>query len=214
MELTEILSQPEGFTPPNVTVTIEKVFPYKSGEGENGQWSFQDVKVNGGYLKLKGLGRALPDAHVGKTVTLRANQSKQHGLTGLKVLHEQHNGKSYDKLVVTSSAKWEWNGAATNGNKATSQNGHAPAQNGALDDATYSDHLLSCAELAAVIASHLSIDDPQALQACFATICIDTKNRGLLLPKPKTLPALSSTTSDGPDETPQDDPFGEDDIPF
>jgi|ERR1043165_1637434 hypothetical protein len=213
MELTEILSQPEGFTPPNVTVTIEKVFPYKSGEGNSGPYSFQDLKVNGGYLKLKNLMQPFPDSRVGQTVTIRANSSQQHGLTGMKVAHEQYNGKTYDKLIITKTAKWEWGAAATNGNGAP-QNGHAPAHNGSLNDATYADHLLSCAELAAVIASHLSIDDPQALQACFATICIDTKNRGLLLPKPKTLPALSSATSDGPDETPQDDPFGEDDIPF
>ena len=209
MELAEILRQPEGFTPPAVTVTIEKVFAYKSGESENGPWSFQDVQVTGGKLKLKGLGRELPAERVGQTVTIRANQSKQHGLTGLKVAHEEYQNKTYDKLVITSSAKWEWAVGATNGNGASAS---GPTQNGVLDSTAYADHLLSCAELATVVTAKLLVDDPQAVQACFATICIDTKNRNILLPKPKTLPAAA-----GPeyhDEEPPDEPFGEEDIPF
>lgn len=217
MELTEILKQPEGFTPPDVTVTIDKVFAYKSGEGENGPWSFQDIQVRGGgKLKLKGLGREFPADRVGQTVTIRANQSKQHGLTGLKVAHEQYNNNTYDKLIITSSAKWEWGAATTNGGGAA-HTASSPAQNGALNETTYTDHLLSCAELAAVIGSHLTLDDAQALQACFATICIDTKNRGLLLPRPKTLPATSPAHEDPYGETYNDPPagdLGEEDIPF
>lgn len=217
MELAEVLKQPEGFTPPDVTVTIEKVFAYKSGEGENGPWSFQDVKVNGGYLKLKGLGREFPESRVGQTVTIRANQSKQHGLTGLKVSHEQYQNKTYDKLIVTSSAKWEWGAAAANGNGAHAQNGQAPAQIGALSPETYADHLLGCAELATVVGAKLDVSDEQAMQACFATICIDTKNRGLLL-KPKTL-AATEAHDDPYGEPPHGDPlpdaqFEDDDIPF
>lgn len=212
MELPEILSQPEGFCPPAVTVKIEKVYAYKSGEGENGAWSFQDVQVTGGKLKLKGLGRELPADRVGQMVTIRANQSKQHGLTGLKVTHEEYQNKTYDKLIVTSSAKWEWGAAATNGDGAM-RNGHAPAQNGALNPQTYADHLLSCAELASVVTANLQIDDAIAVQACFATICIDTKNRNILLPKPKTLPS-----ADEPEERtdePPSSPFDDDsDIPF
>lgn len=210
MELQEVLRQPDGFTPPAVTVTIEKVYPYKSGEGENGPWSFQEVKTSGGSLKLKGLPE-FPASRVGQTVTIRANHSQQHGLTGLKVAHEQYNGKSYDKLLVTSSAKWEWGAAATNGNGASS----ASAQhNGAIDTTAYSDHLLSCAELANLVMTTLEVDDPSAVQACFATICIDTKNRNILLPKPKTLPSVG----DGPDEPPigepPPNPFEDDGIPF
>ena len=218
MDLAEVLKQPEGFTPPDVTVTIEKVFAFKSGEGENGPWSFQDVQVKGGgKLKLKGLMREFPADRVGQTVTIRANQSKQHGLTGLKVAHEEYQNKTYDKLIVTSSAKWEWGEASTNGNG--NGNGamvHAAttSQNAALNETTYTDHLLSCAELAAVIGSHLSLDDPQALQACFATICIDTKNRNILLPKPKTLPAVEDHSDEPPMGEPPEDPFDADDIPF
>lgn len=218
MELTEVLKQPEGFTPPDVTVMIEKVFAYKSGEGENGPWSFQDIQVKGGgKLKLKGLMREFPADRVGRTVTIRANQSKQHGLTGLKVAHEEYQNKTYDKLIVTSSAKWEWGAGSTNGSGAAPGAGTV-TQNDALNDATYTDHLLSCAELAAVIGSHLSLDDPQALQACFATICIDTKNRGLLLPKPKTLPAANGGHNEPDDEPPfgESPPaeFDDSDIPF
>jgi hypothetical protein len=217
MDLAEVLKQPEGFTPPDVTVTIEKVFAFKSGEGENGPWSFQDVQVKGGgKLKLKGLMREFPADRVGQTVTIRANQSKQHGLTGLKVAHEEYQNKTYDKLIVTSSAKWEWGAASTNGNGNNGSMAHAASasQNGPLNETTYADHLLSCAELAAVIGSHLSLDDPQALQACFATICIDTKNRNILLPKPKTLPAIDDHADEPPMGGPPDDPFDDNDIPF
>lgn len=216
MDLAEVLRQPEGFTPPDVTVTIEKIFAYKSGEGENGPWSFQDIQVKGGgKLKLKGLMREFPAERVGQTVTIRANQSKQHGLTGLKVAHEEYQNKTYDKLIVTSSAKWEWGAAASNGN------GHhaaaTTAQGVGLSDAQYTDHLLSCAELAAVIGSHLSLDDPQALQACFATICIDTKNRNIVLPRPKTLPAQRNNEREdhySHDEPPAEAPLSDEDIPF
>lgn len=215
MDLAEILKMPEGFTPPDVTVTIEKVYAYKSGEGENGPWSFQDIQVKGGgRLKLKGLMREFPADRAGQTVTIRANQSKQHGLTGLKVAHEEYQNKTYDKLIVTSSAKWEW-GAAANGQSAP-QNGHAPAQSSALNEQTYTDHLLSCAELANVVTAQLQIDEAGAVQACFATICIDTKNRGILLPKPKTLASTQWDHSGPPpdDETPMDEPWEDDDIPF
>lgn len=211
MELQEILSQPDGFCPPAVTVKIEKVYPYKSGDSENGPWSFQDVKVNGGTLKLKNLMNEFPESRVGQTVTLRAKPSQQHGLTGLKVAHEEYKGNTYHKLIVTSSAKWEWGaGAAT-------QNGHAPAQNGALNLDTYTDHLLSCAELANVVTANLQIDDAVAVQACFATICIDTKNRNILLPKPKTLPTASGSSFGEPPlgHEPPESPFEDDsDVPF
>jgi hypothetical protein len=206
---------PEGFTPPDVTVTIEKVFAFKSGEGENGPWSFQDVQVKGGgKLKLKGLMREFPADRVGQTVTIRANQSKQHGLTGLKVAHEEYQNKTYDKLIITSSAKWEWGAASTNGNGNGSQNSHAPTQNGTLNRESYADHLLSCAELANLVTANLQIDDAVAVQACFATICIDTKNRNILLPKPKTLPAIEDHADGPPMGGPPDDPFDDNDIPF
>lgn len=218
MDLAEVLRQPEGFTPPDVTVTIEKIFAYKSGEGENGPWSFQDIQVKGGgKLKLKGLMREFPAERVGQTVTIRANQSKQHGLTGLKVAHEEYQNKTYDKLIVTSSAKWEWGAASTNGHGA-SHSAAPAASNGAVSDELYTDHLLSCAELANLVTAKLLIEDAQAVQACFATICIDTKNRNILLPKPKTL-----SVSNGDSGDPYEEPYGEsapnaefteEDIPF
>jgi len=193
MELNEILKMPDGFTPPEVTVKIDKVYDYKSGKNDNGEWSFQDVAVvGGGRLKLKGINHAFPKEREGMTVTIRANQSKQHGLTGMKVLHEEYQGNIYDKLVITSSAKWEFANPATVNQAAPSQptpaNGnkkpdltYAPAMDNV---APYAAHLLGCAALAGEVAGFLKVSDGAALQACFATICIDTKNRGILLPKP------------------------------
>lgn len=200
MQLTEILKQPDGFTPPDVTVKIEKVYEYKSGESDQGPWSFQNIQVEGGKLKLKGLPK-FPGGREGQTVTLRANSSKQHGLTGLKVNHEEYKGKTYHQLVVTNSAKWDWgnNGQATQPEYA-STNGHS--QNGI--ERAYAGHILACAELANQVAAIVLIDEHQAMQACFATICIDTKNRNILLPKP------SRDEVELPEPRQRDnDPFGE-----
>lgn len=189
MEISQILQQPEGFTPPDVTVRITKVHPRKAGENNNGPWSFQNVEVEGGRLKLKTLPE-FPKAREGQTVTLRANQSKQHGLTGMKVNHEQYNGNIYHQILVTNSCKWEF---AQNGSQPTPQNGAAPTQNRPESIQDYIDHLLSVAALSNQITAVLGIGDDAAMQACFATLCIDTKNRGLMLPK--TLPAIVPGTA-------------------
>lgn len=202
MQLAEILKQPEGFTPPDVTVTIEKVWDYKSGIGDNGPWSFQDIQVSGGgRLKLKGLPE-FPADRAGQTVTIKANQSKQHGLTGLKVAHEPYNGKTYDKLIVTKSAKWEF---AAPGAVQSNGNGHKELTYDTAPSSgvePYMAHLFGCANLASQVAGLMKVKDEQALQACFATICIDTKNRGIMLPAPNS----NGTSKSGPpdDEPPPD----------
>lgn len=192
MELANILKQVEGFTPPDVTVKIEKVWEYHHGQGNEGPWSFQDIQVAGttGRLKLKGLPE-FPKDREGLSVTIRANQSKQHGLTGMKVAHEEYKGKVYDKLIITPSAKWEWaNPSAAPAQPPSTQsngNGHKEltydsSPNSGVEP--YMAHLFGCAALAGQVAGLMKVSDDQALQACFATICIDTKNRGILLPKP------------------------------
>lgn len=199
MELSEILAQPEGFTPPSATVKIKKVWPRKSGENNNGPWSYQNVEVEGGRLKLKNL-PVFPLEREGQTVTLKANQSKQHGLTGIKVNHEQYNGNTYHQLVITNSCKWEW-GPSQNGASTPTQSpaNHAPAGIGVRE---YMDHLLSCAAVTNQVTELLGISDEQAMQACFATVCIDTKNRGVLLPK--NLPGLTAAITE---KSEQGDPY-------
>lgn len=205
MELSEVLKQPEGFTPPDVTVKIEKVYEYKSsGPNEQNFWSFQDLQVTGGRLKLKGIKHEFPKDREGMTVTIRANQSKQHGLTGLKVAHEEYNGKTYDKLIVTPSAKWEFANPATVSAPGPQANGNGKSEltyAGASDTEQYMTHLFGCASLAGQVAGLIGVKDEQALQACFATICIDTKNRGILLPKP------SENGHSEPEEEGDEDPF-------
>ncbi len=122
MELQEILSQVDGFTPPSVTVQIEKVFPRKAGTSDKGDWSFQSVKVSGGELKLKNLDE-LPSDRVGAKVTLKAFSSPKHGLTGMKVAHEEYQGKTFDKLVITPTCIWEW----AEPGKSNGNGHHAPA---------------------------------------------------------------------------------------
>lgn len=188
MQLSEILKMPEGFTPPEVTVKIEKVWDYKSGHSDKGEWSFQDIQVvGGGRLKLKGLAQ-FPKDREGMTVTIRAHSSAQHGLTGLKVAHEEYNGSTYDKLVITKSAKWEFTNPSQ---QTTPSNGNGQKRDLTYDTSPgndvrpYKDHLQACALLAADVVGKLGFaQDAASVQACFATICIDTKNRGILLPKP------------------------------
>jgi hypothetical protein len=199
MDLQEILSQPEGFTPPSVTVKIEKVFPYKSGESDKGAWSFQSVKVDGGELKLKNLDE-FPADRVGETVTLKAFQSKQHGLTGMKVAHEEYQGKTYNKLVITPTCLWEWANGKThpNGNGASA----LPATQTRVEPRTVRDeinlesHLAECARIANSLAESLHLEDDSARQACFATVCIDAQRHNVILG--------DSKPSDAPPK-PQDD---------
>lgn len=196
MELSQILQQPEGFTPPQVTVQIKKVWEYKSGVSENGSWSFQTVEVEGGRLNLKNL-QEFPQSREGQTVILRANQSKQHGLTGIKVNHREYNGKTIDQLVITNSCKWEWgpNHNGTSANTSSAQSAPTYQAKPETSIREYVDHLLSVAGLTNQVTGVLGIQDQQAMQSCFATLCIDTKNRGILLPK--VLPVPTEQTEQG-----------------
>lgn len=182
MELQEILKQPDGFTPPEVTIKIEKVYEYKSGESEKGPWSFQDIQVTGGRLKLKGLSE-FPKDKEGRTVTLKANSSKQHGLTGMKVAHEEYQGKTYDKLIITGSAQWLWPDGESSGpvgHQELKTEYEAPRRNG-FDQSAFEAHLLECADLAAALAEQLHLTDDSARQACFATVCIDAQRHNVIL---------------------------------
>lgn len=217
MPIEQVLKMVEGFTPPAVTVRIKKVHPRKEGTNNNGPWSFQNIEVDGGKLKLKGLPE-FPKAREGQVVTLRANQSQQHGLTGIKVNHEEYNGNTYHQLVITNSCKWEWGPGSTNGS-GVQQPSHTATE---LSIEGYTAHLLSCTALTNHLTGLMGIVDENAIQACFATICIDTKNRGIVLPQ--ILPNLISSeqTSGSNDDLFPDNPagkvepneFGDDDIPF
>lgn len=187
MTLTDILQQPDGFTPPGLKVRVVRVFDQKSGEGEKGPWSFQDVEVEDasgkGRLKLKNCEPLSPDRQ-GKELILTANQSKQHGLTGLKVAHEEYQGKTFDKLVVTGSAQWTWEG---NGHKPEAQPekpaytavAHPPIER--PEPHSFKDHFLALAEVTNQVAEKLGIVSDEARQACFATLCIDAQRRGIVL---------------------------------
>lgn len=182
MNLTEILAQPEGFTPPGIRVRILRIFDHKSGESEKGPWSFQDIEVGDssgrGRLKLKNCD-ALPTDREGKELILTANQSKQHGLTGMKVSHDEYQGTTYHKLIVTPSAQWTWE---TNGTKPATQPALAPVpkleRNGTE---WFGAHLVACAELAVKVADQLGLKSDDARQACFATLCIDAQRRDVIL---------------------------------
>lgn len=187
MNLTEILAQPDGFTPPGIRVRILRIYDHKSGESEKGPWSFQDIEVEDssgkGRLKLKNLPGLQADLE-GKELILTANQSKQHGLTGMKVSHDQYEGKTYHKIIVTPSAQWTWE---TNGTKpvatgffSTAAVAHPPvAQRTGTE--WFGAHLVACAQLAVKVADQLGIKSDDARQACFATLCIVAQRRDVIL---------------------------------
>lgn len=212
MDLITISEQPDGFCPPQLSATIKKVWDRKAGTNETGDWSFQNVDVEQAgtkaTIKLKNLPE-FPNTRVGQSVVITAHKSDKHGLVGIKTETREYNGKTYKSIVVTPSAKWAWGAASGNGNAPSA----ARASTGptlVLDSDAYADHVMACAELADKVASKLVMGEPGAVQACFATICIDTKNRNILLPKP------AANGSEPEEETaPQGDPYEpEDDIPF
>jgi hypothetical protein len=210
MDLITISEQPDGFCPPEVSVKILKVWERKSGENETGVWSFQNVDVEQGgtkaTIKLKNLPE-FPSTRVGQSVVITAHKSDKHGLTGIKTETREYNGKTYRSIVVTPSAKWAWGTASENGNAPSA----AKAQAGlVLDSSAYGDHILAVAEIARQVSSALLISDEPAIQACFATICIDTKSRNILLPKPNGhVPEEAPNVETNPFDEPPDD-----DIPF
>lgn len=218
MKLQEVLNQPDGFTPPDVSVQISKVHDRKSGEGEHGEWSFQniDVSENGtrAQLKLKNLSE-FPVEREGQSVTIRAHHSDKFGLTGLKTETREYQGKNYQNLVVTGSAKWDWNGGTPVEAPASTPAAPAPQPVRELRvepiasveaSTPYRDHIQACAELAEMVTSQLVLGDAAAIQACFATIVIDTKNRNIFLPAP-------SVKDNGQIKTPEDVEL-EEEIPF
>jgi hypothetical protein len=217
MDLITIGEQPDGFCPPEVSAKIVKVWDRKSGTNETGDWSFQnvDVEQNGvkATLKLKNLPQ-FPTTREGQSVTVRAHKSDKHGLIGVKTETREYNGKNYKSIVITPSAKWDWgsNGQVTQP-ETTQNNGHS--QTGNVD--AYTGHILACAVLANQVAGVVMIDDNAAVQACFATVVIDTKNRNILLPKPSDIPTLSEPKHEPQgrgEEQEYDDPNDPDHIPF
>lgn len=214
MDLITISEQPDGFCPPQVSATIKKVWDRKAGTNETGDWSFQNVDVEQAgtkaTIKLKNLPE-FPDTRVGQSVVITAHKSDKHGLVGIKTETREYNGKTYKSIVVTPSAKWAWgNGNAPNVAKASA----GPTL--VLDSDAYADHILAVAEIAKKVSAELLISDEPAIQACFATICIDTKNRNLLLPKPAVNghePEAIQGEVMEPGPTSESNPF-DDDVPF
>ena len=217
MKLAEIVKQPDGFVPPDITVRIDKVHDRKSGEGEYGEWSFQNVDIseNGtkSQLKLKNV-REFPREHEGRQVRIASNHSDKHGLTGLRVETREYKGKDYQNIVITESAKWAWD---ANGHSApvdapqslpAAEKAAQPVQQAVQrptgETEAYAEHLLQCAALAERVVARLVIGEAAAVQACFATVVIDAKNRNLLLA------AEQGKDTGGQPEAQVDD----DDIPF
>lgn len=91
---------------PSISGTIEKVWDYKTGEGEYGPWSFQNFTMKDGTGKIKCVlsnrEEVTPSRAEGRNVFMQCIESKKHGLTGLKI--EDKAFKSKDGSSVKEKA--------------------------------------------------------------------------------------------------------------
>ena len=105
--LSQISEMEDGLPIPMLSGRIKIVFEYKKGEGEYGPWSFQSAVLTNGEseanLKFKNMDDMTPLQ--GKEVTIRANKSTKHGLTGVVKAVETYQGKTYHKVLLTQSCK-------------------------------------------------------------------------------------------------------------
>lgn len=98
---------------PSISGTIEKVYDYKTGEGEFGPWSFQNFQMTDGTGKVKCVlsnrDEITTERYQGQNVFMQCIESKKHGLTGLKMEEKTFKSKEgkevHEKVLkITGSA--------------------------------------------------------------------------------------------------------------
>lgn len=213
MKLHEIMQQPSGFTPPSIDVEITKVGKYRSGTSEHGEWSFQNVEVSDGsgtaYLSLKSIGE-MPASKIGKMARISCKHSSKHGLTGLRVQHDEKNGKKYSSIVVTSSALWTW----LSDKDEPAQPAPRPiaqAEDTGSERASAIEHLKECQKIAIELALMAKAADapPEAIITGNQVVMFFRDN-GVLL-----TPGVKQAEEDDGDQLPQQKhDIADDDIPF
>lgn len=108
--------------------------------------------------------------------------------THLRIVYSEKkrdDGKSYHEWELLPPS----NGNGHHVEKPTLSTEPSPAAvPAAREQIPYAVHLLGCADLAMLICKQLGIIDAAAMQACFATVCIDAKSRGLLVQRQNPAP--------------------------
>ena len=191
--LSQISELEDGLPIPMVYGRLKVVFERKEGEGEYGPWSFQSAVLQCGdqeaQLKFKNMDEMKPLE--GKDITIRANKSKQHGLTGIVKAVEQYQGKTYHKILLTPSCKILVD--LPNGNKEEaddlipmthdSKGESLPGVDEARRHLMQSCHLYNlCVDAVnAVIEPHLGEKiNPDLYQAAVGTLYIEASRAGLV----------------------------------
>ncbi len=106
---------------------VTELYPPKTGENDNGKWSFQNIKLKDetGEIQVKLKDRpALPQSLKGKTIFIYSAKGDK-GLSGLKAKDDTYRDKTSRIVWVTPSATIEESdGAPQNGNGNGHANGH------------------------------------------------------------------------------------------
>lgn len=139
--LQEVLKLDPGEVVPCVKARIKTIHDRKTGTGQYGAWSVQNIQltdVSGVTIKAGVWNRpAIPSDWRGKIVVISSNEGKK-GLAGVKVKEEEYRGQKNKSLEVADSALFEVAGmpedappsAAATQTPPPAQNA-APAANGA-----------------------------------------------------------------------------------
>jgi|ERR1043166_783677 hypothetical protein len=195
--LSEIEGLEDGEVIPSLTGHIKSVFDYKTGENENGAWSFQDLVITDGKtdVRVKAVNVHNLDDLKGKDVTLTAHSSPKHGLTGIKKLVEEWKGKTYHKVKLTGTCQ-----ITTNGEPPDEIPINGPMEvklmpkglDNGVDQARH--HLMQSANLLnlcidavdAVIKPNVEGITAEMYQACSMSLFIEASRSGLIPKMPTT----------------------------
>jgi hypothetical protein len=191
--LSEIEAFEDGEVLTEISGHVKAVYERKSGVGEYGPWSFQDLTLTDGDIDVRIKAKNLEDLKdfQGKDITITANKSPKHGLTGLTKLVEEYQGKTYHKVQLTSSCK-------ING-KGTEEPDEIPmdhdSQGQALTGVTEArQHIMRAVNLYvlcvdavdAVIKPHIEGMTAELYQAAIGSLFIESSRSGLISKMPNT----------------------------
>ncbi len=122
LKLDEVINMEEGEIVPAVSGIVESIYKQRSGIKDDKPWSFQDLVIRDGSLKIgvSVSGRdEIPSSAKGKLLTFISSNGSR-GLTGVKIILDTYNGETKKKLRVTPTAEivegagqWENQPAAT-----------------------------------------------------------------------------------------------------
>jgi len=235
LTIKEILALDSGEVVPSITGKIAALYDWKSDEGEYGPYSVQSGMLTQdgqppirfsawNFDNLKSL--------KGKQVTISANKSEKHGLTGLVAVDNEFRGKVTRELKITGSAtieETEWGDAPRETQNDVKETGTSPRLSNAATKSDPEDadngiiearrHLMQSANLY-VLCTHAvdkvimpellnSLKTNEIFQAAVSTLYIEASRAGLVDKMPsvpvKAKSEQSKQTGELENDKPADD---------